>query len=139
MIVDLGKGRGWPITLYDTDQDTLFVRTRDEDGGREPEYWRPHPEHPGLLVGYVLGKQVVRDDYDDPVRLESYDQTVALKLLRASLEPRWSAVRSAQLHANGALFYEGVPGMGEIHEMCHAMTSLGEWLDSRQLSFNFGR
>lgn len=139
MIVDLGKGRGWPVVLYDTVQGTLFVRTRDEDGGKEPEYWRPHPRHPGLLVGYVLGKQVVRDDYDDPVRLEGYDQTVALKLTRASLEPMWTPARSTELHAMGARFYDGIPGMGDIHAMAHALMALAEWLDSQQLKFDFGR
>lgn len=137
MIVDLGKGRGWPIVLYDTEQDTLFVRTRDEDGGKEPEYWSPHPQHAGLLIGYVLGKRVVRDDDDDP-RIESYDKTVGLKLLRASLESAWTPERSTVLHAMGARFYEGIPDMGQIHEMCHAMTALDQWLDARQLKFDFG-
>ncbi len=82
---------------------------------------------------------VVRDDYDNPVRLEGYDETVALKLLRASLEPSWTPERSTALHAMGALFEEGIPDMGQVHDMCHAMAALDEWLDARQLKFDFGR
>jgi len=141
MIVDLAEGALWALVVtYDTEQDTLLTRTRDEYGGQEPEYWRPHPCHPGLLVGYVRDVHEVEDEYDDAARFESYDKTVALKLLRASQEIPWSAERSTELHQmNTGFYYHGVPDMGHVHEMHHAIARLVEWLDARQLSFDFGR
>jgi hypothetical protein len=138
MIVDFWRGPFHTGVYYDTEQDILFTGVRGEYGGPSPEYWRPHPEHPGLLVGYVLSERDLEEDEDGKlVRPDPFDDAVALKLTRASLEGRWSPWRSTELHAMNALVYAGYPDMGLVHTMAHALASLDEWLDARQLKFEF--
>src|SRR5262245_35542587 len=139
MIVNLAKGALWALIVsYDTEQDSLLTRTQDEFGGSEPAYWRPHPSNPNVLVGYVRDDHDVREWYDDPPKLEAYDRAVALKLLRASIEPDWDDRACLSLHQMGFGEYDGIPGIGCVNELWHARQALAHWFADRQLNL-FGR
>lgn len=138
MIVDLSRGRGFPIDLYDTVEDSLSTRTRPEFDGREPEYWRPHPHNPNVLVGYVRDEYDEREWWDDPIKPVPFDHTVGLKLRHASVEPAWDQGACDRLHCMGVRFYEGLPDIVRVNELWHARQALAKWFADKQLSL-FGR